>query len=610
MKKLPFVMLTLLVLASCNNNSSITPSSSSIRPSTSITTSSSNVTSSSSSSSSTSSVSSSSTSVSSSSSEVPNDERYAIYVKAQAAGFTGTYQEWLDSIKGADGTSLMSGTSNPTSSQGKNGDTFINTSTWDVYVKSGGNWTKVGNVMGPKGDKGDQGVPGQDGEDGLSSYEIYKKYYPGYRGTEQDWINDYVTNQLVKTVTLNFDGGTTSSYKTTYFKGEQLEVLPTTTKQYNTFDTWQVNDQPMGNPYYVVENIIITAKWNIIEGSFVTVTWQNHDGTILETDMNVPYGTIPTYDGETPVKDGNAQYFYSFAGWSPSVTSVTSNSTFIAVFDRIENWDGTSTQPTIIANIGGVFYYEINDAKQLAFLSSQSSGSIWLGYNYILTKDISLNNFNPSVDLEGNLIESDELLFQWSPINNFNGVFEGNNKKITGLYINNNLNNQGLFGQTGGTFRNFKIENSYVKANSEVGGVFGRYSSSKGVTNISFDGFVKGSSKVGGIFGLYSGDNSYNITNYANIYNSGQYSGGIMGQQSNWDIKEVFNFGNVYSESDYVGGISGASGLYAISYSKNYGLISGRNYVGGIVGYDQRWNYGNENYGNVMGEDYVGGIVG
>ena len=172
--KWSFLIASVLVLAACNNNSSIAPSSSSTRPSTSITTSSSNVTSSSSSSSSTSSVSSSSsnvtsssssssstssvssssTSLSSSSSEVPNDERYAIYVKAQSAGFTGTYQEWLNSIKGADGTSLLSGTSNPTSTLGKNGDTYINTSTWDVYVKSGGNWTKVGNILGTKGADG------------------------------------------------------------------------------------------------------------------------------------------------------------------------------------------------------------------------------------------------------------------------------------------------------------------------------------------------------------------------------------------------------------------------------------------------------------------------
>jgi hypothetical protein len=141
MKRLSFVMLTLLVLTACNTNISSIPSSNT-----------------------------SSLSSSESSNETPIEEQFQIYLLAQQSGYTGTYQEWLDSIKGADGASLLSGTTNPETTLGKNGDTYINTFTWDVYVKSGGNWTKVGNVMGPKGDTGEQGPPGADGQDGLTPY--------------------------------------------------------------------------------------------------------------------------------------------------------------------------------------------------------------------------------------------------------------------------------------------------------------------------------------------------------------------------------------------------------------------------------------------------------
>ena len=80
-----------------------------------------------------------------------------------------------------------------------------------------------------------------------------------------------------------------------------------------------------------------------------TITWKNYDGSVLETDMNVAYGSTPSYDGPTPAKSGTAQYSYAFSGWSPSVSQVTGDATYTAQFsDSVnsytvtwKNWDGS-----------------------------------------------------------------------------------------------------------------------------------------------------------------------------------------------------------------------------------------------------------------------------
>ena len=92
-------------------------------------------------------------------------------------------------------------------------------------------------------------------------------------------------------------------------------------------------------------DVRVTAEFE--SGSF-TVTWKNADGTVLETDENVAYGTMPSYDGQTPSKPSTAQHSYTFSGWDKTPVAVTESVTYTATFTESVNkykitWKSGST---------------------------------------------------------------------------------------------------------------------------------------------------------------------------------------------------------------------------------------------------------------------------
>ena len=110
-----------------------------------------------------------------------------------------------------------------------------------------------------------------------------------------------------------------------------------------------VNWSPSVND--VTQNVTYTAAFSSSVNKY-TVTWKNYDGTTLETDTNVEYGTTPVYDGTTPMRAANDQYSYSFSNWSPEVTNVADNSTYYAVYAQTvnrytvtwKNYDGSTLE--------------------------------------------------------------------------------------------------------------------------------------------------------------------------------------------------------------------------------------------------------------------------
>jgi len=223
-----------------------------------------------------------------------NQEIYAIYEKAKNAGYTGTYEEWLASIKGEkgdkgdpgkDGTSLRTGKGVPVSSLGSDGDSYIDTDSWDYYVKENGAWTKIGNIKGA------------DGKNGGSS-------------TNPD---------TTFTVTFDANGGTmpqgsTNSVSVTW--GDCI-TLPEPSKDGVFFDGWYTSE---GKRWYstdaVFSDLSLKARWNT--GYAVTATSESPKKGTTTGSGNYKSGSNVTVTA-TPSAG------YSFDGWWKGETKVSSS---------------------------------------------------------------------------------------------------------------------------------------------------------------------------------------------------------------------------------------------------------------------------------------------
>ena len=302
--------------------------------------------------------------------------------------------------------------------------------------------------------------------------------------------------------------------------------------------------------------------------------------------------------------------------------------------ELIETWDGECSLEVSDLTPSNIFEggsgtesdpYQIKTAEQLSCLAkSVNNGTTYEGKYIKQTKNIKLNN-KVLENVENNTLTD---LNTWIPIGeleripdstrvtvtkSFNGTYDGDNKVISGLYINDSTADYlGLFKAVDtAAIKNLTLSDTYINGNEFLGTLVAMVESQalengSYFENIKTYGKINGKSAVTGMIGnavsLPNVDNTKIVDseNYVEVTASGDFAAGFAFQNIN--LINSKNYGNVTALQNTVG-MCGYN-CYIIE-SENHGEITGEGYVSGI-GRASTVVMSSDNYGKIVGKIITG----
>ena len=219
---------------------------------------------------------------------------------------------------------------------------------------------------------------------------------------------------------------------------------------------------------------------------------------------------------------------------------------------------------------------------------------------------------------------------EFTPIGNedtekpFTGIFNGNNKRISSLYINSDASNVGLFGYVnGGDIFDLTLDTFNITGDDNVGSLIGKATGNTFVEGVTLENcHVYGASLVGVLGGYYTGDLSqisiltssasgrgqephadiggcvgYMMKPSSSDHASAQSVkiintevtgdeniGGFAGEVHTLHLSQIFVDTQLLCRSSSAGGLIGSAFALYVNESASFGEMSGQLKVGGLIG--------------------------
>ena len=258
----------------------------------------------------------------------------------------------INGTNGTDGATWITGEEDPTATQGKDGDLYLNTTTYDVFKKASGAWgTAVANLKGTKGDTGatGNGIASIDVDasntdtsktvlkitftDGTSKTVDVKNGTAGEDGVSITKIEKTSTDGLVDTYTITYSKGDPTTFTVTngkdgatWYTGEAtLENISTSVTgaksgdlylNTSTYDIFKNNDgtwTKIGN----IKGATGTAgadgaTW--ITGTAVTGTAESNTATVANSKVGDLYINSTTCDVYTCTAENTWKWLCNIKG--------------------------------------------------------------------------------------------------------------------------------------------------------------------------------------------------------------------------------------------------------------------------------------------------------